>query len=515
MFETSLNLNSLKLIVSPIGVICLVVLWVVYYILVALYNISPLHPLSQFPGPKLAAASYIYEAYYDWWRVGRFGHQIRRMHETYGPLVRINPDELHCSDPAFADHVYAGSGHVRDRWVHQVNSSGVGPIASSTFSSIPHELHRVRRAAISRFFSRQQVLKYEDEVYQLANETVDRMLRWAGKEPFDVREAFNCFTADVISQYAFGQTLGLIAQDDWKPNFATWIKPFTKCTHMLRFNPLMRMLVTILPQFAEYLGEDFKPFVRQMYVTIPGHIKAALEAPDKGRLFTELIQSKSLSESDKSISRLSGEGFVLFGAGTETTSSVLAIATYRLLSEPTIYAKLMQDLDGIDPSNLKLLELERRPYLWAIIHETLRMMPGVAMRSSRIARDEDLVYTSRVGDTWVIPKGTPVAMSAMINHWNQELFPNPDEFLPERWLIDGEPNKTLQKSLISFSKGTRSCLGENLAYCELYIMLALMAFRVLPRARLHDTTIENIQYDHELIVIQSKKGPISVTLEIS
>lgn len=46
-------------------------------------------------------------------------------------------------------------------------------------------------------------------------------------------------------------------------------------------------------------------------------------------------------------------------------------------------------------------------------------------------------------------------------------------------------------------------------------MLALMAFRVLPRARLHNTTIENIRYDHELIVIQSKKGPISVMLEIS
>lgn len=52
-------------------------------------------------------------------------------------------------------------------------------------------------------------------------------------------------------------------------------------------------------------------------------------------------------------------------------------------------------------------------------------------------------------------------MTSMINHWNEELFPNPDEFIPERWLIDNQPNYKLQKHLLSFGKGTRSCLGEQ------------------------------------------------------
>jgi len=62
----------------------LAAVWVVYRIGIALYNISPYHPLARFPGPKIAAASYLYEAYYDWWRVGRYGKVIARMHETYG-----------------------------------------------------------------------------------------------------------------------------------------------------------------------------------------------------------------------------------------------------------------------------------------------------------------------------------------------------------------------------------------------------------------------------------------------
>lgn len=46
-------------------------------------------------------------------------------------------------------------------------------------------------------------------------------------------------------------------------------------------------------------------------------------------------------------------------------------------------------------------------------------------------------------------------------------------------------------------------------------MTALLAFRVLPRARLHETTIENMRYDHDLVVCQSKKGAIAVNIAIS
>lgn len=66
------------------GFATIVGLWVAYRIAVALYNISPFHPLSRFPGPKIAAASYLYEAYYDWILVGRYGKEIKRMHDKYG-----------------------------------------------------------------------------------------------------------------------------------------------------------------------------------------------------------------------------------------------------------------------------------------------------------------------------------------------------------------------------------------------------------------------------------------------
>lgn len=71
------------------GLAGLVAFYAAYKIALALYNISPLHPLSRFPGPKVAAASYLYEAYYDWWLVGRYGKVIARMHEQYGAYQPI------------------------------------------------------------------------------------------------------------------------------------------------------------------------------------------------------------------------------------------------------------------------------------------------------------------------------------------------------------------------------------------------------------------------------------------
>lgn len=122
----------------------------------------------------------------------------------------------------------------------------------------------------------------------------------------------------------------------------------------------------------------------------------------------------------------------------------------------------MEALQGVDPFNLKWTDLEQRPYLWAVIHEALRLTPGVSHRSARIARTEDLVYKSKDGRVqWIIPRGTPIGMTSVINHSNEELFPNPDEFIPERWIVDGQPNHALEKLLISFGKGTRSCIGTQ------------------------------------------------------
>lgn len=101
------------------------------------------HPLARFPGPKLVAASGLYEFYWDAIRQGQYFREIDKMHRKYGklslhrkslchianhdlsgPVVRIGPDEIHVNDPKFIPEVYAGPGNVRDKYNFYTNQFG-------------------------------------------------------------------------------------------------------------------------------------------------------------------------------------------------------------------------------------------------------------------------------------------------------------------------------------------------------------------------------------------------------
>lgn len=77
------------------------------------------------------------------------------------------------------------------------------------------------------------------------------------------------------------------------------------------------------------------------------------------------------------------------------------------------------------------------------------------------------------GKEWVVPPGTPTSMNIMLLHHDENIYPDSYTFRPERWLEDPR----LDKYLYSFGKGTRQCVGVNLAYAELYLTLARI-FRV-------------------------------------
>lgn len=77
-------------ILSTRNVVAIVALYIVYKLLQALYNVSPFHPLSGIPGPRLAAASYAPEFYHDVIRFGCYSKEIIKMHQQYGTLICQN-----------------------------------------------------------------------------------------------------------------------------------------------------------------------------------------------------------------------------------------------------------------------------------------------------------------------------------------------------------------------------------------------------------------------------------------
>jgi hypothetical protein len=78
-------------------------------------------PRATSPTPRLTCARY--EFYYDIVLDGQYTFKIIRMHEEYGPIVRINPYELHVATPKFYQKLYTGLGKRRHRWHWYTSSS--------------------------------------------------------------------------------------------------------------------------------------------------------------------------------------------------------------------------------------------------------------------------------------------------------------------------------------------------------------------------------------------------------
>jgi cytochrome P450 len=195
-------------------------------------------------------------------------------------------------------------------------------------------------------------------------------------------------------------------------------------------------------------------------------------------IFHEILNS-DLPEREKSTVRLWQDGQVTVIAGTLTTAAALSEITFHLLQQPEHLKKLREELANAisDPANLPpVAKLEQLPYLTAVIKEGLRLSNGVCTRLQRIATQETLVYNAKIPDEkggkkekqFVLKSGIPLSMTGMLIHLSPEYFPNPTEFRPERWI----ENPSLDKYLVPFTRGTRQCIGINLAYAEIYLTLA-------------------------------------------
>lgn len=100
--------------------------------------------------------------------------------------------------------------------------------------------------------------------------------------------------------------------------------------------------------------------------------------------------------------------------------------------------------------------LQKLPYLTACIQEGLRLVYGIAGRNPRVSPEKPMKYKD-----WVIPAGTPVSMTAMDIHHDEQIYPDSRSYIPERWLNNPKTKDggNLNRYLVSFGKGARSCLG--------------------------------------------------------
>ncbi|KAL8819254.1 MAG: hypothetical protein Q9191_007773 [Dirinaria sp. TL-2023a] len=373
-----------------------------------------------------------------------------------------------------------------------------GPVNHSIFDTLEHDHHRVRRGPWSPYFSKQAVARLQPLLLQpLANKFCDRLAGYQSAEkPVVMTNAFADLSSDVISEYSFPQGHGNLDQSQFHGSDHHALMAFSKLSHLLKqFNWLYLVLLSIplwITRYASPLVYQFScqqiRLLQQANETVKQRgnpdCKETTARPSLMHTFLE----SDIPESEKTAEHIKREAYVAIAAGTAATTRSLTAATFHVLANPPIFERLMEELKEAmtdQDSELNLQQLEQMPYLTAIWYETLRISSAASQRLQRVFPDDALQYKQ-----WTIPAGTPVGMTGLHIHDNEDIFPDHYTFKPERWLPLQTEGQRLLKYLAAFGAGSRVCIGKELAKAEFMTTCATMFWRFGRQMQLFDTERE-------------------------
>ncbi|KAH7083020.1 cytochrome P450 [Paraphoma chrysanthemicola] len=470
---------------SPVQVtFSLLVSLILYLFTKTLYRLY-FHPLSSIPGPKLAAVTSLYNAYHDILGVGLV-KDLPALHAKYGPVVRIQPNEVHIGNLEGFNQIYRVGTQFERIWHDNPFLTG----SLQSLETLPET--KKRRDFISPFFSKSAISRAEPTLHALKLQQFLSTLAQSDGQVINFFLAFRCLTADVVMDYCFRSDLNALEA-----------RGFENATLVAMVEGMgMAIVATFFPRFAACLNAfvfSFSESTREKwFAPVYGfetmqrlaaeRVDDALTRADrddgvvKGKEVDgssagyTMFDAMARPDREKGQERPSrrdmvADGCLMIVAGTDTTAHALGNILWGVTQDAGVEAKLLAELKrGIARDEIvssARLEGEGFDYLRAVVKEGLRLSYGVPGRIIRKCPKEG----ARFGDVWV-PGGTVVTSGIYIQNMDPDTFPNPHVFHPERWICDPETYKMRDKQMLSFSRGSRGCIGMNLATATLHLTVA-------------------------------------------
>jgi len=280
------------------------------------------------------------------------------------------------------------------------------------------------------------------------------MSRWPTDRAFSLQPYTQQITLDVIIKTVFGI-------DD-----ATRMKQLgDQLTEIIELGTRPRALIAVLPALGARLRAQFARKVRKADTLIYDEIR---RRRDRGDFSSHTdVMSLLLSATDEdgrpmTDEELRDELVTLLVAGHETTATSLAWTFERVLSHRAVYDRLVEEIrDTVGDQPVGDEHLNRLPYLDATVRESLRLRPIIPM----VVRRVQVPVSIRGFD---VPAGTIVSPNIYLTHRRPDLYPEPNEFRPERF-IDVRPKPY---HWLPFGGGVRRCLGIAFALYEMKVVMA-------------------------------------------
>uniref|UniRef100_A0A8P4KLY8 Cytochrome P450 family 27 subfamily A member 3 n=1 Tax=Dicentrarchus labrax TaxID=13489 RepID=A0A8P4KLY8_DICLA len=211
--------------------------------------------------------------------------------------------------------------------------------------------------------------------------------------------------------------------------------------------------------------------------------KVHLQQDVEGAYLTHLLLSEKMT-----VTEILGSITELLLAGVDTTSNTISWSLYLLAKDPEIQEQLYQEVISVCPGDKVPAsdDIARMPYLKAVIRETLRLYP-VVPGNARLTVENEIV----VGDH-LFPKKTLFHLCHYTVSYDENIFPDPHAFLPQRWLRGTEEKSKHPFGSVPFGFGIRACLGRRVAELEMYLLLSRLIKHYEVRPDPAGTTVKPI-----------------------
>ncbi|KAH8750286.1 cytochrome P450 [Diaporthe sp. PMI_573] len=357
-------------------VICLAVTLTIWIIAGALYNVF-FHPLRTFPGPLLWRAfrlPFVIKAIQ-----GRLAFDMLSIHEQYGPVVRIAPNELAFAHPSAWRDIMGGKQDFA-KWDEYYK---VQHHQATNIMFAPDEEHaRMRRAAGIGFSDR--VLREMEPPIQNSIGLLIRRLMDQCKSPevdgkIDMSKWYNFTAFDLIGNLVMGESYHCLENADYHP----WVRPIYQVTHI-------SAIISSLghyPWFKSTLLRLFRPIISRKILNHQAYARAKLTKRMKVNR-NDLVQAMLDidTNNEKEMDKLFMNTSVFIVAGSETTATVLSGVTFLLLSQPDKLARLTDEVRNAFESeeDITMAKASQLEYMLACLEETLRLYPPVPIGMPRI-----------------------------------------------------------------------------------------------------------------------------------
>ncbi|KAL6863319.1 hypothetical protein ACO1O0_003567 [Amphichorda felina] len=447
-------------------------LTVVRHIGTVVYNLY-FHPLRHVPGPKLWVAVPLLNVINK--IRGTADYRIRELHEEYGDVVRLAANELSFISPEAWKDIY-GHGHAD---FPKYYPPGVHLDPRQIIASNARDHFRYRRAMLPAF-SEKALGQQEPLITVYVNLLIQRLREVSETgQPIDMVRWYNLTTFDLIADLAYGESLNGLTEG--KSN--AWLENIHKImTHgpifiLIGSSALFGYIVKLL--FGSKMKKSKEEHMERVKALCEGRIYHRKQ-PDRGDFMDHMMRSRGQPH-EMTDDELVVNSDLIMVAGSETTATLLTGTTYYLLKNPKVLAKLTAEVRNAFRSEDEINFVEARarlPYMMACLEEGLRLFPPVPLALARYIPDGAPAQICGL----TVPPKTVVGVHHLSAYTSSINFHRAQEFIPERWLPENikDPSSPFYNDRRDvhrpFSFGPRDCIGRNLAYHEMRLILAKILF---------------------------------------